>query len=105
LFDVSALLRAEQGGRLPVTLHYRGRLRAVPGIIVTQVGRDTAQGYLTPASAARFGAALARPTAAGSVRGGSSSGGLFAGELSVALAGAPSSARPVVSAGAGRAVS
>jgi hypothetical protein len=97
LFDVGALLRAEQGGRLPVTLHYHGRLRAVPGIIVTQAGPGTAQGYLTPASAAQFGAALARQTASGSVRGGSSSGGLFAGGLSVALAGA-SSARPAVSA-------
>ena len=97
LFDVGALARAEQGGRLPVILHYRGRLRAVPGIIVTQVAPGTAQGYLTPASAARFGAALAGQTAAGSVRGGSGSGGLFAGGLSVALAGA-SSAQPAVSA-------
>jgi hypothetical protein len=97
LFDVGALARAEQGGRLPVTLHYRGRLPAVPGIIVTRVAPGTAQGYLTPASAARFGAALAGQTAAGSVRGGSSSGGLFAGGLSVALAGA-SSAQPAVSA-------
>jgi hypothetical protein len=97
LFDVDALLRAEQGGRLPVTLRYHGRLPAVPGIIVTQVAPGTAQGYLTPASAARFGAALARQTAAGSGRG-SSSGGLFAGGLSVALAGA-SSAQPAVSAG------
>jgi hypothetical protein len=57
----------------------------VPGIIVTQVGPGTAQGYLTPASAAQFGAALARQTAAGSVRGGSSSGGLFAGHIQLAL--------------------
>jgi hypothetical protein len=97
LFDVGELARAEQGGRLPVTLHYRGRLPAVPGIIVTQAGGGTAQGYLTPASAARFGAALARQTAAGSVRGGSIPGGLFAGGLSVALAGA-SSVRPAGSA-------
>jgi hypothetical protein len=92
LFDVGALARAEQGGRLPVTLHYHGRLRAVPGIIVTRAGLGTAQGYLTPASAARFGAALARQTAAGSARGGSS-GGLFAGGLSVALAGVSPAAR------------
>jgi hypothetical protein len=99
LFDVGALLRAEQGGRLPVTLRYHGRLPAVPGIIVTQAGPGTAQGYLTPASAAQFGAALARQTAAGAVRGGSGSGGLFAGGLSIALAGA-SSARSAVSSGA-----
>jgi hypothetical protein len=94
LFDVNALLRTEQGGRLPVTLRYRGRRPAVPGIIVTQVGPGAAQGYLTPASAARFGAALARQTAAGSVRGGSRSGGLFAGGLSIALAGTSSSGLP-----------
>jgi hypothetical protein len=99
LFDVGALQQAEQGGRLPVTLRYHGRLRAVPGIIVTQVGPGAAQGYLTPASAAQFGAALAQQTAAGSGRGGSSPGGLFAGGLSVALAGASSSG-PAVSAGA-----
>jgi hypothetical protein len=99
LFDVGALLRAERGGRLPVTLHYNGRLRPVPGITVTQAGPGTAQGYLTAASAARFGAALARQAAAGSARGGSSSGGLFAGGLSVALAGAASPG-PVVSPGA-----
>ena len=97
LFDVGALLQAEQGGRLPVILHYRGRLRAVPGIIVTQVGPGTAHGYLTPASAAQFGAALTRQTASSAVRGGSSSGGLFAGGLSIALAGASSG--PAVSAG------
>jgi hypothetical protein len=96
LFDVNALQRAEQGGRLPVTLHYHGQRPAVPGIIVTQAGAGTAQGYLTPASAAQFGAALARQPVAGSVRG-SSSGGLFANGLSVALAGA-SSARPAISA-------
>jgi len=95
LFDVNALLRAEQGGRLPVTLHYRGRRPAVPGIIVTQAGAGTAQGYLTPASAAQFGAALTRQTAAGAGRDGSSSGGLFAGGLSVALAGAADSGRTV----------
>ena len=99
LFNLGALARAEHGGRLPVTLHYRSRLQAVPGIIVTQAGPGTAQGYLTPASAAQFGAALARQTAAGSGRGGHSSGGLFAGGLSVALAGASSSS-PAVSAGA-----
>jgi hypothetical protein len=97
LFDVSALAQAEQGGRLPVTLHYRGRLPAVPGIIVTAAGAGTAQGYLTLASAAQFGAALARQTAAGAGRGGSSSGGLFAGGLSIALAGAADAGRTVSS--------
>jgi hypothetical protein len=105
LFDLGALLRAEKGGRLPVTLRYHGRPPAVPGIIVTQAGAGTANGYLTPASAARFGAALARQTASGQASGGSSSAGLFAGGLSVALAGAsstgsavPAGARPDASA-------
>jgi hypothetical protein len=52
---------------------------------VTQVGPGTAQGYLTPASAARFGAALARQ--AGVARAGGSPGGLFGAGLSIALAG------------------
>ena len=47
LFNVGALERAEHGGRVPVTLHYRGRLGAVPGVIVTRAGAGTAAGYLT----------------------------------------------------------
>jgi hypothetical protein len=93
LFNVGALQRAEKDGRLPVTLRYRGRPPAVPGVIVTQVGRGTAQGYLTPASADRLGAALARQ--AGAARAGGSPGGLFGAGLSVALAGtAAARARP-----------
>jgi hypothetical protein len=88
LFNVGALQRAENDGRLPVTLSYHGRPPVVPGITVTQAGAGTAQGYLTPASAARFGAALTRA--------GGSPGGLFGGGLSVALAGVRAApARPV----------
>lgn len=82
LFDVASLQHAERGGRIPVTLRYQGQRPTVPGIIVTQVRQGTAEGYLTPASAARFGAALTRQAAAGH-----GSGGLFAGHLSIALAG------------------
>jgi hypothetical protein len=78
LFDVAALKRAEKDGRMPVTLRYRGRLRAVPGINVSHTALGAAEGYLTPASAARLGAALARS---------SGSGGMFDDGLSVALAG------------------
>ena len=73
LFNVGALERAERGGRVPVTLRYRGRLGAVPGVTVTRAGAGTAAGYLTAGSAARLGTGLA---------------GLAGRGLSVGLAGA-----------------
>ena len=71
---MGALERAEHGGRVPVTVHYRGRLGAVPGVTVTRAGAGTAAGYLTADSAARLGTGLA---------------GLAGRGLSVGLAGAP----------------
>ena len=59
LFNVGALERAEHGGRVPLTLRYRGRLGAVPGVTVTRAGTGTAAGYLTADSAARLGTGLA----------------------------------------------
>lgn len=88
LFSVGALERAERGGRVPVTLHYRGRLRPVPGVTVTRAGAGTAAGYLTAGSAARLGTGLA--------------GLAGRGGLSVSLAGAPDpSAAPAARPGAG----
>ena len=87
LFDVSALVRAEHGGRLPVALRYQGRLPALPGVTVTRAGTGTAQGYLTASSAPLFGAALARQLMADHARGSYGAGGLFAGGLSVSLPG------------------
>jgi hypothetical protein len=88
LFNVAALERAEHGGRVPVTLHYRGRLGTVPGVTVTRAGAGTAAGYLTAGSAARLGTGLA---------------GLAGRGLSVRLAGglAGPAAAPSASGGTG----
>ncbi len=58
LFDVTALIAA--GARIPVRLTYPGTaVPTVPGVTVTSSSAGTASGYLTAASARRFGAALA----------------------------------------------
>ena len=81
---MGALERAEHGGRVPLTLRYRGRLGAVPGVTVTRAGTGTAAGYLTAGSAARLGTGLA---------------GLAGRGLSVGLAGA--AATPAALGGTG----
>jgi hypothetical protein len=99
LFDVSALARAEHGGRLPVTLRYQGRLPALPGVTVTRTGTGAAQGYLTASSAPLFGAALARQLMADHARGSYGADGLFASGLSISLPGAAAApARPLTRA-------
>ncbi len=60
LFEPSALLRAEAGGRLPVRVSFDGHRPALPGVTVTSSGVGSEQGYLTTSSARAFGAALAR---------------------------------------------
>jgi hypothetical protein len=80
LFRLSALAAAERDGQLPLTITYSGRLPALPGVRITAAGAGRASGYLTPASATRFGTALARRQLASGVR--------------VSLAGAPSAAAP-----------
>jgi hypothetical protein len=87
LFEASALRHAEHGGRLPVTLRYQGRPRAVPGVTITHRGAGAAQGYLTASSAPAFGAALARQLLADHARGSYGRDGLFAGGLSIGLTG------------------
>lgn len=58
LFDVTALAGA--GARIPVRLTFSGAAApTVPGVTVTSSSAGTASGYLTAASARRFGAALA----------------------------------------------
>lgn len=93
LFEVSALSRAERGGRLPVVLRYTGQPHTLPGITLTHRGAGTAQGYLTAASAPAFGAALARQALADHARDSYGRDGLFAGGLSISLPGAPATAR------------
>jgi hypothetical protein len=96
LFEVSALLAAESGGRLPVQVSYQGQLPGLPGVTITRSGGGTAQGYLTASSAAAFGAALARQMAADHARGSYGSDGMFAGGVSIGLPGqaAATTARP-----------
>lgn len=62
LFDVTTLASAGAGagGRIPVRLTFSGTVvPSVPGVTVTSSAAGTASGYLTAASARRFGAALA----------------------------------------------
>jgi len=60
LFDVTALSRAGVGARIPVRLTFSGaKVPAVPGLTVTSSTTGAASGYLTAASARRFGGALA----------------------------------------------
>ncbi len=86
LFRVSSLRRVETTARLPVTVSYRGRVPSLPGVKVTHARRGTAQGYLTPAGAAAFGAALARQCIADHARGSYGQDGMFAAGVSIRLA-------------------
>jgi hypothetical protein len=96
LFDLAALARLEQAGRLPVTLAYRGAVPRLAGVTITHAAGGAAQGYLTEAGARTFGAALARQFATDHARGSYGQDGMFTGGLSVALAGdgAPARAGP-----------
>lgn len=87
LFDLALLRHAERGGRLLLTLRYRGRPRVIPGITVTRAAAGMADGYITHASAATFAAALARQLASDHARGSYGNRGLFAGHLSIGLTG------------------
>ncbi|HEY5359720.1 MAG TPA: hypothetical protein VIJ82_18900 [Streptosporangiaceae bacterium] len=94
LFQLSALQRAASGGRLPVRLTFSGRRPAIPGLTVTRSSAGAAAGYLTAASARKFGAALARQYRADHSRGQFGSAGMFSHHVSISLAGAPAP-RPV----------
>ena len=87
LFDVSALRRTEHQGRLPVAVSFRGTLPSLPGIQITRAGRGTASGYLTSSSATRFGSALARQAIADRAHASYGTDGMFAGHVSIRLAG------------------
>ena len=94
LFRMSSLLRAETTARLPVTVSYRGRVPSLPGVTISRASAGTAQGYLTPAGAAAFGAALARQVITDHARGSYGQDGLFSGGVSIRLAGLPATGRP-----------
>jgi hypothetical protein len=93
LFDVAALARAESGGRLPVRVSYHGHRPPLPGIRFT----GPASGYLTAASARAFGGALDRQYRADRARGSYGTGGMFAGGVSITLAGAGPSSQATAS--------
>jgi hypothetical protein len=92
LFDAAALAARESGGRIPVQVRYHGTaVPHLPGVIVTAARSaatpGTAPGYLTAASARAFGLALARQYAADRPRASYGTDGMFAGGVSVSLAG------------------
>lgn len=87
LFSMGRLVGAERGGRLPVTIGYHGRLPRLPGVTIISAGHRAARGYLTPASARAFGAALAQQYLADRGSGGFGNDGMFAGGVQIALPG------------------
>ncbi len=87
LFQLSALEKAESGGRLPVEVAFSGRRPAIPGLTITRSGAGRAAGYLTAASAREFGAALCASTPPTTPRGRYGTDGLFGHGVSITLAG------------------
>ena len=75
---------------------YHGRAPKLPGVTITSARGGTARGYLTAASAATFGAALARQFVADHARGSYGADGMFANGVAIGLPGkaAASAARP-----------
>jgi hypothetical protein len=89
LFEVGALQKAESHGRLPVQVSFTGHRPAIPGLTDTRLGAAVTDGYLTPASAAAFGAALRRQYLADQATGRYGRDGLFAGGVTITLPGSP----------------
>ncbi|HEY3903257.1 MAG TPA: S8 family serine peptidase [Streptosporangiaceae bacterium] len=89
LFNVFALQRAERNGRLPVVIAYRGQRPALPGVQVTSTAAGIASGYLTLAAAKRFGTELLRLSRADHATARYGTDGIFAGGLTIGLAGQP----------------
>ena len=78
LFDVTALAAAGFGLRIPLVIRYEaGRKPVLPGVTITSARGGVAHGYVTPAGAKDFGAALARKAIADSGAGWPSSKTLF----------------------------
>ncbi|HVQ95094.1 MAG TPA: hypothetical protein VMU51_28940 [Mycobacteriales bacterium] len=95
LFDVTQLTRAgytAATSQLPLRLTYRAGAahHAVPGVTVTRTQGNTVDGYLTPASARAFGAALAAQVRADAPAHWPI-GGMFAGLTGIRYAGAAAS--------------
>ena len=89
LFDLRLLAGREAAGRLPVQVAYRGSRPSLPGVTITSSAAGVADGYLTAASARRFGAALVRQFLADHRRGSYGQDGLFGRGVTLAVAGVP----------------
>jgi len=94
LFDVSALAARARGGMLPVRVSYTGAEPSLPGVRITSAGAGVAAGYLTASSAQVFGAALLRQFQADHAQGSYGTDGIFAGGVTVSLAGTRPAQRP-----------
>ncbi|HET9894233.1 MAG TPA: hypothetical protein VFQ44_04815 [Streptosporangiaceae bacterium] len=91
LFNRALLERLETGGKLEVKISFNGQRPSLPGVRVKRWGGTTATGFVTASSAKVFGAALFRQFVSQHATGNYRAGGMFAGGVSVALAGAPAS--------------
>ncbi|MEN3362624.1 MAG: hypothetical protein V7637_6606 [Mycobacteriales bacterium] len=103
LFDVTRLIRAGRavpGGRLGVRLTYQAGAPhpSVPGVTLTSTQGDTAEGYLTDASAAAFGAALVARAGADLAHPGSGAAGPFTGLTEIRPADPAAAAAPPLTA-------
>jgi hypothetical protein len=87
LFELSALERAEVGGRLPVRVSFDGNRPALPGMTITSSAAGSERGYLTASSARLFGTALARQFRADHARARYGADGLFGGGVAISLGG------------------
>lgn len=94
VFDLTALTRAETSGRLPVRVHYAGRVPELPGLTITSAAHGSATGYLTSAGAVRFGAALTHQFTADHADASYGQDGLFAHGVTLTLAGTPATSPP-----------
>jgi hypothetical protein len=94
LFQLSALKKAESGGRLPVRVTFAGHRPSIPGLTVTGSSAGAATGYLTTSSARTFGAALQRQYNADHAAARFGTDGLFGHSVSISLADAAVSPAP-----------
>jgi hypothetical protein len=87
LFDVAQLAKTQAAdGRVPVTVSYQGSTPNIPGVTITSATGGVATGYLTAASAPRFGQALAAQWKADAAAGRRSRTTLFGGVKKISAA-------------------
>jgi hypothetical protein len=95
LFDVTQLAGANGPNRTMVRIGYTGAMPSLPGVTITSASGGVATGYVTPASARRFGAALAAQALADARAGWPKKSALFGSVTSIApIPPPPSSVEP-----------